>query len=242
MRSYWYNVKKYFPFTRPEQKALLITIAVLTFITAFNDRSESFQFAHWFSNMLLVLIMVVSTVLVHQLGYRLLAIKVGFQVEYQIWWFGLGAAVIACLITNGNVLLLIPGGFIVHHLEVGRLFYFRYGINTFPVAMIALMGCLANIFFGTFLKQINIWFFANSNLWLDRYFVYNLLFAALNLLPIPPLDGSRVLFNSRLIYAFLFGAFAGYAVLAWLGLYSYVLAILIGGLAWLLFYVRVEVK
>ncbi len=240
MRSYLYSLKRHFPFTREEKKAILISILVLTFITGFNDGSKTFDLNAYLTNYLFALIMVTVTFFVHQIGYRLLGIKVGFRVEYQLWWYGLLAAVIVCLVTNGRILLLIPGGFIVHHLDVGRLWRFRYGINVFPVAMIALMGALASILFGTLLKQLNIWIFDDSMIWMNEYFTYNLLFAALNLLPIPPLDGSRILFNSRLVYAFLFGAFASYWFLAWLGFYSYIVAIIIGAIVWIAWFVKVE--
>jgi Zn-dependent protease len=108
--------------------------------------------------------------------------------------------------------------------------------------LIALSGILANILLGTFLKQINIWFFANASATLHTYFVFNLAFAAWNMLPIPPLDGSRIIFDSRLVYAFLFGSFVGYAILAWLQIYSFIFALIIGVLVWLTFYIRVERK
>jgi hypothetical protein len=240
MRSYWYSLKKHFPFTKQEKSALLISLVVLTIITAFNDGSDSFQIDHWLLNLFFVFIMVLLSFGVRHLGYRLLGIKMGFRVEYQIWAYGLLAAIVVCLITNGRVLLLIPGGIMVYHIEVLRLGAFRYGPSTYHFALIALFGSLSNIIFGTLLKQINIWFFANANADLDRYFVYNLWFAACNLLPLPPLDGSRMLFYSRLLYVFVFGSFVGYWLLAWLGYYSYVISLVIGVIAWLAFYHKYE--
>jgi len=70
----------------------------------------------------------------------------------------------------------------------------------------------------------------------------DLIYALCNLLPIPPLDGSRILFWSRLFYVFLFGSIAGYLVLVKLGIFSYIWALLIGGLAWLYFLVYHEMK
>ena len=74
-----------------------------------------------------------------------------------------------------------------------------------------------------------------------NFFVFNLWFAALNLLPIPPLDGSKILYSSRLLYVFLIITLLAYTAFAYfLHFYSYVIALLIGIVAWILYYVVFE--
>jgi len=73
-------------------------------------------------------------------------------------------------------------------------------------------------------------------------FLFNLAFAAYSLLPIPPLAGSRILFHSRMIYALALGTFASYAILITLRVYSFIYAVIIGILVWLIYYIWFEKK
>ena len=66
--------------------------------------------------------------------------------------------------------------------------------------------------------------------------------AAYSLLPIPPLPGSKILFQSRIIYAFVAGTFIGYAILVMFKIYSLFWALLIGVIVWLLWLVALEGK
>jgi Zn-dependent protease len=84
-------------------------------------------------------------------------------------------------------------------------------------------------------------FFSGGNALLNKLFIFNLAFAVWNLLPIPPLDGSKLFFHSRLTFAFIFGSVLGYTVLAGFGVYSWILGLIIGGIIWLLYYVSFEV-
>ena len=106
--------------------------------------------------------------------------------------------------------------------------------------MIALGSNIALILFGGFFKTIDIYFFTGSNPLISKLFVFSMAYAAWSLIPIPPLDGSKLFFASRLVYAFVFGCFAGYAVLVALGVYSYIWALVIGVFAWLIFYIVFE--
>ena len=77
----------------------------------------------------------------------------------------------------------------------------------------------------------------------NELFVLNLSFAAWNLLPIPPLDGSKVFYYSRLTYVFIFGSIASYVFMVYfLNIYSYIYALLIGCVIWLLYYIFLERK
>lgn len=241
--SYADAVKRYFKFSKDELKALVITIVVLTFIMAFNDKRPEFSVVYWTSNFLLWLAIVAVSVMIHHAGHRLIAIKIGFKVEFRLWWYGLGAGLIMALITRGTIPLLLPGGIYVHHLAAHRLGAFRYGPNVVAISIIAMMGPLFNIFLATIVKTLQIWvpFGLLNTAIVDRIFIFNLLFAMFTLLPIPPLDGSRMFFHSRLAYAFVFGTVATYVLLAYVfQFYSYITALVVGGAIWLVYFVVFE--
>jgi hypothetical protein len=244
MGNYWDLLKRYYPFTTEEIKAMIISVFALTLIVAFNDKSETFELGHWMGNFLMWLGIVAVSFLVFQTGHRLAGIKVGYKVEYQLWWYGLLFGLVVMLLSRGSVWILIPGGIWIHHLAVHRLGRFRYGPNVFSFSMVALCGPLACLLFGGFIKTLEVWFGFSlfGPEFVHNIFLFNLAFAAYSLLPIPPLAGSRILFHSRMIYALALGTFASYAILITLRVYSFIYAVIIGILVWLIYYIWFEKK
>jgi hypothetical protein len=235
-------LRRYYPFTKDELTGIVVSILALTLIVAFNDKSESFEAMHWLGNFLMWLVIVSVSFLIHQTGHRLAGIKMGYRVEYQMWWYGLLTGLVVMLVTRGKIWILVPGGIWIHQLAVQRLGRFRYGPNVQSLAMVALCGPLASILFGGLIKTVQVWFGFSlfGEVFVHNLFVFNMALAAYSLLPIPPLAGSRLLFHSRLSYAFVAGTVVGYAVLIWLGVYSYIFALLIGIIVWLVYYLAFE--
>lgn len=242
-RSYIDTVKRYFRFSKKELKSLSIIVLVFAFIFSYNEWGyEKFDLFVGLGNFFRAIIIVALGILIHETGQRLAAIKVGFKTEVRIWWYGLLIAIILAIISDGKLLFFAATGMWIHHMSTHRLGYFRYGPNVEAFGIIALMGPVANIIAATFVKflQVNLHLIPMDSVFAQKFFLFNWLFAVLNLLPIPPLDGSRLVFYSRLTFAFIFGSIAGYLVLYSLGIYSYILALLIGGVVWLLFYIFFE--
>jgi Zn-dependent protease len=71
---------------------------------------------------------------------------------------------------------------------------------------------------------------------LKDFATISLLMAAENMLPIPPLDGTRVFFASRMTFAIIGGAIiatlAGYLAMAQISLLLMALGAAVGGIAW----------
>ncbi len=244
-RTYFDTIKRYFWFSKEELKSLAIVVLVFAFIFSFREwGEETFDFLFGIKNFLIAVVIVGLGIFIHEAGQRLSALKVGFKTEVRVWWYGLLAALILCFITNGKLTLFAATGMWIHHLAVHRLGRFRYGPNVQAFGVIALMGPMANILAATLVKfmQVNLHLIPLDSVFAQKFFFFNWLFALLNLLPIPPLDGSRLLFYSRLTYAFIFGTIGGYLLLYSAGIYSYILALIIGGAVWLLFYVFFESK
>ncbi len=244
-RTYIDTVKRYFWFSKTEIKSLAIVILVFAFIFSFREWGyETFDFWIGVANFFRAAVIVAIGVFIHEAGQRLSALKIGFKTEVRVWWYGIILALILCFISRGTLLFFAATGMWIHHLAAHRLGYFRYGPNVRAFGVIAMMGPIANILAATIVKflQVNLHLLPMNSVFIDKFFLFNWLFAVLNLLPIPPLDGSRLLFYSRLTYAFVFGAIAGYLILYSIGIYSYVFALLMGGAVWLLFYIFFESK
>ncbi len=232
--------RHYGRFSNDEIKAIVITILVLSFVIGFNDGAKAFVLSSWLRNFLFVLLIVTASVLIKQFGYRIGALMAGFKPEYQLWWYGIAVSLVITILSRGRVWLLIPGSIMVHHLTIHRLGFFRYGSNVKAISMIALASNLSLVFLGGFFKTLDVWFLSGSNPYIDKLFIFTLAYAAWSLVPIPPLDGSKLFFESRLIYSFVFGCFAGYAILVALGVFSYIFAIVIGIFVWITYYIVFE--
>ncbi len=240
-RSFKDVVQRYFKFTQEELRGLIVSILILTFIVAYNDGSATFELTHWALNFLQGLLIMTATVLVMQAGHRLTGLVLGFRVEYKIWWNGLIIGLVAALLSRGKLWILAPGGIFLHHMAIHRLGWMRYGINVKALGLTALMGPVFNIIFGAIAKTIALWF-PNAAFVpvLNKVFFINIIFAVYNLIPIPPLAGSRFLYYSRMFYAFIFGFIGSYILLAFLGVYSFIYSIIIGFIVYALFYIFYE--
>jgi Zn-dependent protease len=236
------KTKRYLPFNASEIKSVTITILVLTFIVGINDGAKTFIFSNWLRNLIYWFIIVILAVVVKQVGHRLVAVYYGYRYEYRLWWFGIVLGLMFALVSNGNLWLLIPGGFIAHHLQFHRTGMFRYGLRYKDLSFIAIGGAIANILFASFVKTLEIWFhlFPEGSVLVQNIFVFNLWFAVCNLLPIPPLDGSKILFESRLVYVFFVSIVVFYCVLAYLQLYSFIIPIILGTLVWYFYWQKFE--
>lgn len=238
------RIKRYFWFSSEELKSFIIICLVFAFMMSFNEWGvERFEVLYGIKNFIIALIIVTISVFVCEAGHRIAGLIVGFKVESKLWWPGLLMAVALLLLSNGKLKIYVGFGIFIHHLAAHRLGKFRYGLNVKALGMIALAGPLACVLFGGLVKTIQLyltWLPLNVAI-VDKIFFFNMIFAAISLLPIPPLAGSRLLFYSRLWYAFIAGTVLGYAFLiAFLGIYSYIWALLIGGATWLAFYVFFE--
>lgn len=242
MRNYNDKIKRYFPFSASELKSIIISIIILILIVGFNDGSKEFNTTNWIINFFTWGIIVTISFLVKQTGHRLLGLFYGFRVEYKLWWYGILISLALTIVTRGKLWVLLTGGIMIHHMKVHRLGWFRYGTNMRAFSMIALAGPVANILFATLIKTFQIWFhlFPADSILVQDIYLFNLALAAFSLLPFPPLDGSRIMFDSRLIYVFTFVAFASYAIFAYFKIYSYLLAIIVAIIAWLFYYTKFE--
>ncbi len=239
MGAYLEELRKELRFTASETSQLLTAGLILTFIFAFNDKQPTFNPAYWFGNFLLFLFVVLVSLLFRIVVQKAVAIKSGFHAEFKIWSYGLAMGLALAVISNGRLIILLPGGIAVAHLAAHRLGHFRYGLNMGTWGWIASMGSVANILLGMFLKQLMNMFNFSSGLF-ERFIYVNFLLALFMYLPLPPLDGATAFFGSRLNYVIIFGFIFGYVTLFLSQFYSLIFAAIIGVAVWLVYYIVME--
>ena len=234
------KIHRYFWFTPEEALGVVITILVLSFIYSFDKwGTNKFDAGLGLQNWLVGAVLFGAIVLIHHSVQRIAALHYGFQPEHSVWWYGLLGGILLAVLSNGAIKIYTATGLMISMLPAHRLGRFRYGPNVQTFANICALGLVGNLCAAAIVKTLS-WILPIPEAFVNEWFVQNLVFAAWNLLPIPPLDGSRILYGSRLFYIFVFGTFAGYAILALAGIFSFVFALLIGIIAWFLFYYFVE--
>ncbi len=242
-RNYWDKVKRYAVPSKKESREFLILIAVFALIASFNQWGDTqFDAVQGIANYIAAFAITGISVLIHHAAQRLMAVHYGFKPEHEVWWTGLLLGVVLVFITQGKVQVFAATGIGISMLYQHRLgtSTTRYGPGIQQHATIALTGLVANVLLAGIAKTIDLWTGAALPI-LNNLFVFNLWFAGLNLLPIPPLDGSKILYASRLLYIFLAVALIAYSAFAFfLSIYSYILAILLGIVGWIVYYFMFE--
>jgi len=239
--NYFDKLKRYFWFTKIELRSFTLTVLILGFVVSFNNWGDTaFDFNIGFANLLKSILFVAIALFVHHAGQRLWGIKNGFRVEQKLWWYGILISLILVIISNGRVAFLAVSATSIHLLPRHRLGKFRYGANLRDLAGICLAGPLFNIFLASFLVILSWIHFFPADLAM-QLFTFNLVFAAWNLLPIPPLDGSRIMYYSRIAYVFFAATIGSYAIMAYMfSFYSYIYAIIIGVIAGFIYLATIE--
>tara|TARA_Y100000310_G_scaffold342247_1_gene444628 strand:- start:37198 stop:37953 length:756 start_codon:yes stop_codon:yes gene_type:complete len=238
------KIKRYFKFTPLEIRSFVIAVVVTAFIISFGEWGYGSDFSvrvglfNWFNAILIVTL----SFLVHISIQRIWSLGTGYKLEWRMWSFGLLFGLIMAFLTNGLFWVILPGGLIVHHMAGHRLGWFRYGINYWAVGLIAITGVFATVFLIVLFKVLSA-FVVNSLI--EKVIAFNIAYALYSLLPLPPLDGSRSFYGSRMLYSFsVFFVVAAVILLSSnIGVMAALLSSLfIGVLLWFLYYVFFEHK
>lgn len=237
------RIKRYYKFTPHELRGLIIAIFVIAFIISFKEWGvTNFDLIAGLYNLFNAVLIVALSILIHDFGQRIWGLAIGYRIEFKMWSFGLLAALIIAFISNGSLWLIVPSGFMLHHIAGHRLGWFRYDINYFGQAMVALAGPLFTLMLIILLKALNSFF---PNPLIQKAIIFNVVYAITSLLPIPPLDGSKIYFGSRMLYAFALPAIAVSTIMMIVSiplLFALVISFLVGIVLWLTYYISFERK
>ncbi len=176
-------------FSRDELRDIILSVLVLGFLFSLsNFTATRFLFSIFIVGLAFVL---------HELGHRYMALDKGFEARYVAWPTGLMLSLVFGIISGGRFIFAAPGAVVI-----GRKISHKYKyprITREDYGRIALAGPFMNIVLAFILSL-----FVKYNP-LIMYGVYiNLFLAIFNLLPIPPLDGSKVFFWSRAVWLMTF--------------------------------------
>lgn len=167
-------------FSKEEIKDLVISIAVLTLIFSFKpfpNIGVDYQMLPQYA------IIVIIAFLLHELAHKFVAMKFGCMSIYKIWPNGIFFGLALMLV---GIKFAAPGAVMIYPYFFGR---WGYKVKTLTInenGITALSGPATNLFFAILFSFFNGQFFGlltAINAWI----------AFTNLLPIPPLDGSKIM-------------------------------------------------
>jgi Zn-dependent protease len=237
LRNYLDKVRRYFWYTPRELLGLGTVTVIFAFIFSFRQwGEEAFDTSAGLQNLGEAIVLAAICLLVYTGCQRLVALKAGCQPEHAMSWNGLLLSLAAAFITNGHIGVYAATSVSLKPLTYHRLGIKPTGIGLKTFALAAIAGPLGILLFGGLVRTV----FPGAE-WAENVLKFSLLLAFWNMLPIPPLDGSRLLFASRLTYIFMLATLASIAGLAqWVGSGALFAGLAIGSIIWYLYYDHFE--
>ena len=182
------------------REAKELIISWITISIAFSYFGSNFLNLGEFFRIFPISLVAVGTGFVfHELAHRAVAKHYGCLAEFRMWSTGLLLALVLPIISAGTLFFAAPGAVYIYGPHITRK----------ENAMISLAGPLTNIIVGVLFFVMYMMVPATIvapyilNL-LERVAVLNFWFAFFNLVPIPPLDGSKIMLYNPTIWALLF--------------------------------------
>jgi len=168
-------------YSKNEIRDIIISVLAVAFIFAYPD----------FSLMPFFLVAVVIAFLFHELAHRYVARKFGCVAIYKMWPQGLLFGLLIALI-GGGFKFVAPGAVVIYPFHFGRWGFKRIHLTMTEMGIISISGIAVNLFFAAMFRPLA------GTLMIEKIDVFgslsfvNAFLALFNLLPIPPLDGSKV--------------------------------------------------
>ncbi|VVB99862.1 Uncharacterised protein [uncultured archaeon] len=181
---------------------LLLSWVTLSFAFAwnFNSLSVGDLFA-FMTNFTVMLLAVGAGFILHELAHKYVAIHYGCHAEFVAWQNGLLLALGLAIFTNGAFVFAAPGA----------VYIFGNKISTKENGIISLAGPATNIGVALMLLAASAFLGLPAILGMVAAGIIsiNLFLAVFNLIPVPPLDGSKVFMWNKGIWLATMAAAAG---------------------------------
>lgn len=190
-------------FSKKEALNLLISTTIMGFIFSYRkwySLSTKGGISRSLGNLLISIILVGFSFLIHELIHKIFALKYDCKAEYRLLPKFLLFSLAITLLSGGRILFAIPGFVAISSAYFTRLGYKSSDITLEEEGKISMVGPLSSLALAFLFKLSEPLLSKNiANLGVT----INTWLAFLNSLPIPPLDGSRVLMFSRIVYIIL---------------------------------------
>ncbi len=214
-------MKKEKYFSKKEIRDLLISVAVLGFLFSFYLRVFVTEFVLSFLANWLVSCLIVGLAFIgHELAHKFVAIRYDLKAEYVLWPQGVIISLAVFLLSGGNLIFAALGYVSISTFYPTRLGYRYVSLSLEEAGIISASGPVANLVIAL-ISSIFAPFSELASLSMNL----NLMLAIFNLLPFPPLDGSKVFIWSRIAWLSIIGTSVTLSIL--LPLVSWLVSLII---------------
>ena len=178
-------------FTREEIRDIAISILALVIIFSWKPFPN---FGLNLSVVPSVIVIVIVAFLFHELAHKFTARKFSMAAFYKMWPQGILFGLIFMIL---GLKFVAPGAVVIHPYKFGRWGFRRPSpeVATGEVGLIALAGPATNLFFAIIFSLFDGFLF-------NQLTFINAWLALFNMLPVPPLDGSKVIIWKPWIWGF----------------------------------------
>ena len=197
-------------FTSIEVKEIILSAIVLSiaFAIAYSNGIMNLDVANLPTLVIFAFIAVGIGFLAHELiGHKIIAQRLGLHAEYKMWRFGL---IIALLSSLAGFVFAAPGAvYVSSRVDLwGRM----AGVSKRKMGFVSLAGPLVNLGLAIVFLGLNIFYpivISGVSLFGLAVFI-NIWLGIFNMLPIPPLDGSKVFAWDKRIWVVVFAVLIGF--------------------------------
>jgi len=183
-------------FKNKELRDLIVAILILSVIFSFPNPD-------FLSVFIVSILIVLFSYFVRELAHKFVARKFGCMSTFKLWPPGILIGIMSMFLKyfmgyfgGKNIVFAAPGFAEIVPYRFGRMGFKVARVTPKDLGLVALAGTGMNIFFAVFFKMFPGGIFQTLSL-------YNGLIALFNLLPIAPLDGSKIFLWSMMTWLFL---------------------------------------
>ncbi len=187
-------------FTITELRDIALSVFVLGLLFTFGDRFDTWN--EVIINFLISTLILGLSFVLHELGHKFVAQSYGAQANYTIWLPGLIISMVIGISSGGRFIFFAPGFVAISTTLMSRFGFRHVLLGENEAGQISVAGPLTNIILLFLFKIFSP--IIPPAIWIPMVII-NAWLALFNLLPVPPLDGSKVFFWRRDLWIVLFG-------------------------------------
>ena len=145
-------------------------------------------------NLHIYIIAIVFSFLLHELAHRFVARRFGCVAVFKLWPLGV---VIGLIFMFARIIFVAIGAVVIYPYKFGRWKFKETRITDIEMGIIAMSGILVNLLLAGIFSIYQFWP-------LTMFAAINSIIALFNLIPFPPLDGSKIFKWKPWLWLFLF--------------------------------------
>lgn len=183
-------------FTFQEIRDILISVFVLGLLVSFGSVYETWN--EVFNNYIIMTIILGVSFIIHELAHKFIAQAYGANARYTLWYPGLLISMVIGVFSGGQLVFFAPGFVLISSSFMSKFGFKQVFIGENEFGQISLAGPAANIIlmmaFKLFSPILPVEIYAPM-------IIINAWIALFNLIPVPPLDGSKIFVWNRALWA-----------------------------------------